>query len=107
MNGHGSFVVTSLFFAMFSTLVGFGVQKTAESEARQQYLPRIQALDEERQELARQVAEVLEAVADGDVLEFGAGSGALAIELLLELERLGRLPARYLILDLSASLRAV
>jgi len=58
MNGHGSFVVTSLFFAMFSTLVGFGVQKTAESEARQQYLPRIQALDEERQELARQVAEL-------------------------------------------------
>ena len=57
--------------------------------------------------LARQVAEVLEAVADGDVLEFGAGSSALAIELLLELERLGRLPARYLILDLSASLRAV
>ncbi len=57
--------------------------------------------------LARQVAEVLGAVADGDVLEFGAGSGALAVELLLELERLERLPVRYLILDLSASLRVV
>lgn len=57
--------------------------------------------------LARQVAEVLEVVPDGEVLEFGAGSGALAVELLLELERLGRSPARYLILDLSASLRIV
>ncbi len=57
--------------------------------------------------LARQVAEVLALVPDGEVLEFGAGSGALAVELLLELERLDRLPRRYLILDLSASLRAV
>ncbi|MEW6445395.1 MAG: SAM-dependent methyltransferase [Pseudomonadota bacterium] len=56
--------------------------------------------------LARQVAEVLEVIPSGEVLEFGAGSGALAIELLLELERLDRLPQRYLILDLSASLRA-
>jgi SAM-dependent MidA family methyltransferase len=59
------------------------------------------------QALARQVAEVLERLGAGDVLEFGAGSGRLAVELLLALERLGRLPARYLILDLSASLRAV
>lgn len=57
--------------------------------------------------LARQVAEVLERLGAGDVLEFGAGSGKLAVELLLELERLGRLPERYLILDVSASLRAV
>ncbi|MGK0673059.1 MAG: SAM-dependent methyltransferase [Halothiobacillaceae bacterium] len=57
--------------------------------------------------LARQVAEVLERLGVGEVLEFGAGSGRLAVELLLELERLGRLPARYLILDVSASLRAV
>ncbi|MEF3193384.1 MAG: SAM-dependent methyltransferase [Halothiobacillaceae bacterium] len=57
--------------------------------------------------LARQVAEVLERLGAGDVLEFGAGSGRLAVELLLELERLGRLPARYRILDVSASLRAV
>lgn len=57
--------------------------------------------------LARQVAEVLERLGAGDVLEFGAGSGRLAVELLLELERLGCLPARYLILDLSASLRTV
>ncbi|MDM7322501.1 MAG: SAM-dependent methyltransferase, partial [Gammaproteobacteria bacterium] len=57
--------------------------------------------------LARQVAEMLERLGRGDLLEFGAGSGRLAVELLLELERLGRLPERYLILDLSASLRTV
>ena len=54
--------------------------------------------------LARQVS----ALADrglADVLEIGAGSGALAADLLLELERLGRLPRRYLILELSPDLR--
>ena len=40
-----------------------------------------------------------------DVLEIGAGSGALAADLLVELERLGCLPLRYLILELSPDLR--
>ncbi len=40
------------------------------------------------------------------ILEVGAGSGILAAELLLELERLGSLPDQYLILDLSGELRA-
>lgn len=40
------------------------------------------------------------------ILEIGAGSGALAVELLLELERLDNLPDEYLILDLSGELRA-
>jgi SAM-dependent MidA family methyltransferase len=57
------------------------------------------------QTLAAQVAEVL-AGAGGDVLEIGAGSGALAATLLAELERRGSLPARYLILELSPDLRA-
>lgn len=41
----------------------------------------------------------------GELLEIGAGSGALAADLLLELERLGCPPARYLILELSPDLR--
>ena len=41
-----------------------------------------------------------------EILEIGAGSGALAASLLEELERLGRLPRRYLILELSPELRA-
>ena len=54
--------------------------------------------------LARAVAPVL-AETTGDVLEIGPGSGALAVELLLELERLESLPRRYRLLERSADLR--
>ena len=54
--------------------------------------------------LARQVAQVLDSELE-EILEIGAGTGALAASLLAELERLGRLPKRYLILELSADLR--
>ena len=39
------------------------------------------------------------------ILELGAGSGALAVELLLELERLECVPHKYFILEVSADLR--
>jgi SAM-dependent MidA family methyltransferase len=55
--------------------------------------------------LARQVRSLAE-TGMKDVLEIGAGSGALAADLLLELERLGALPSRYLILELSPDLRS-
>jgi SAM-dependent MidA family methyltransferase len=57
--------------------------------------------------VARQAAQVLEFMADegGDILEFGAGTGKLALDLLLELEKLGHLPGQYLILEVSAELR--
>lgn len=55
--------------------------------------------------LARQCAQVLEHIGNGDVLEFGAGSGVLAAELLIELESIGALPRRYFILELSGELR--
>ena len=42
----------------------------------------------------------------GEVLELGAGSGRLAVDMLGELQRLGALPARYSILEVSADLRA-
>ena len=54
--------------------------------------------------LARQCAQVL-ATTGGDILEFGAGSGVLAADILQELAQLGSLPARYLILEVSADLR--
>ena len=56
--------------------------------------------------LARQVAQVLRETG-GDVLELGAGTGRLAAQLLLELQRLDVLPARYRILEVSAHLRVV
>ncbi len=54
--------------------------------------------------VARAAGSILEQ-AGGDILEAGAGSGALAAELLLELETLDRLPERYLILELGNELR--
>jgi SAM-dependent MidA family methyltransferase len=55
--------------------------------------------------LARQLAEVL-AQSGGDILELGAGSGRLALDLLGELEHLDGLPERYRILEVSPDLRA-
>jgi SAM-dependent MidA family methyltransferase len=54
--------------------------------------------------LARQVAQIMQ-LSKPSILEVGAGSGRLAADLLLELERSGNLPASYAILDLSADLR--
>jgi SAM-dependent MidA family methyltransferase len=54
--------------------------------------------------LAHQIVQVMDASVPL-VLEVGGGSGRLAADLLLELERIGRLPQRYDILDLSADLR--
>jgi len=56
--------------------------------------------------LARQCRQVLDGLGAGAILEFGAGSGVMAADILAELERLGGLPARYQILELSADLRA-
>lgn len=57
--------------------------------------------------VARQVAQALELTGTRTVLEFGAGSGALAEQLLDGLLANGAHPdLRYLILDLSGSLRA-
>ncbi len=55
--------------------------------------------------VASQVAEVLAALGGGELLEIGAGSGALAVELLGELERQGCVPERYRILETSPDLR--
>jgi len=52
--------------------------------------------------LARQVAQVLEASGSGEALEFGAGSGALAEQLLTAL---GDQVTRYAIVDISGALR--
>lgn len=55
--------------------------------------------------LARQCREVL-AATGGSILEFGAGTGALAADVLEALAESGTLPARYFILEVSADLRA-
>lgn len=56
--------------------------------------------------LSRQVAEIL-AVAEGNtVMELGAGDGGLAVDVLNGLREQSALPTRYVILEVSASLKA-
>ena len=55
--------------------------------------------------LARQCAQVLDATGGGSVLEFGAGSGKLAAEVLRKLAEIDALPDRYCIFEVSADLR--
>jgi SAM-dependent MidA family methyltransferase len=57
------------------------------------------------QTLARQVAQALQQTQTTEIWEFGAGSGALAAQLLGALEKLGQAVTRYTIVDLSSSLR--
>ncbi len=54
--------------------------------------------------LARQLIEVMQA-STPRILELGAGSGKLALDILGELEKLGALPESYSILEISADLR--
>lgn len=56
--------------------------------------------------LATQVAEILERAGNGDLVEYGAGSGALAAGLLQALAGIDALPRRYRIVEISAPLRA-
>lgn len=56
--------------------------------------------------LAQQVAEALKATGTDEVWEFGAGSGALAHQLLSEFKRLGCEVKRYNIMDVSSTLKA-
>lgn len=56
--------------------------------------------------LAHQCAEVLAVIDGGAILEFGAGSGVMAADLLADLESSDALPSKYYILELSADLRA-
>lgn len=57
------------------------------------------------QALARQVAQVLDATGTGEVIEFGAGTGALALQVLDALHALRQPLRSYTIVDVSDSLK--
>ena len=57
------------------------------------------------QTLAKQIAQALQHSQTTEIWEFGAGSGALAKQLLSALEQLGQPVTRYTIVDLSGALR--
>lgn len=56
--------------------------------------------------LALQAAQIL-AATQGNILELGAGTGKLVVDLLLELQQLKQLPEQYFILEVSDHLRQV
>jgi SAM-dependent MidA family methyltransferase len=56
--------------------------------------------------IANQCAEVLANLGGGEILELGAGAGAMPAEILKALAARDALPPRYLILEVSADLRA-
>lgn len=55
--------------------------------------------------LANHCAVSLKQIANGSIIEFGAGTGSLAADLLLALEQQQSLPSQYLILEISADLK--
>ncbi|MCK5647403.1 MAG: SAM-dependent methyltransferase [Gammaproteobacteria bacterium] len=55
--------------------------------------------------LALQCLHIMQQTGQHTLLEVGAGSGIMAVELVLELEKQAQLPEQYLILELSAELR--
>jgi SAM-dependent MidA family methyltransferase len=57
------------------------------------------------QTLAVPVAQSLARLPQGNIIEFGAGSGKLAAQMLLRLEQLEHVPEQYFIVELSAELR--
>jgi SAM-dependent MidA family methyltransferase len=56
--------------------------------------------------LAQSLSQVLRTLPQGCVLEFGAGSGKLAADMLGQLHQSGCMPHKYYIMELSAGLRA-
>lgn len=55
--------------------------------------------------LANQCAEILDGIGSGCILELGAGTGKMAVDMLAELERQRVLPEQYFILEISADLK--
>ena len=55
--------------------------------------------------LARQCKQVLSDIESGTIMELGAGTGVMARDILLELEKLDSLPEQYFILEVSADLK--
>ncbi|MEE9452331.1 MAG: SAM-dependent methyltransferase, partial [Gammaproteobacteria bacterium] len=55
--------------------------------------------------LAKQCQQILADIPDGELLEIGPGSGRMAAELLIALEKSNALPQHYYLLEISAELQ--
>jgi SAM-dependent MidA family methyltransferase len=55
--------------------------------------------------LAHHIKDVISQLPQADILEFGAGDGIMAVDILLELQQINCLPEHYFIIEASADLR--
>jgi SAM-dependent MidA family methyltransferase len=102
IDAQGGWIGFDRFMALALYAPGLGYYARAERPFGSDFITAPELSPHFGRALARQVAQALEATGTDEVFEFGAGSGALAAQLLDELgERIGR----YSIVDLSAGLR--
>ncbi|HWH46977.1 MAG TPA: SAM-dependent methyltransferase [Burkholderiales bacterium] len=90
--------------ALYEPALGYYVAGTAKLGAAGDFVTAAEISPLFGSTLAGQVAEIISHTG-GDVLELGAGSGALAVSMLEELQALNRLPEWYRILEVSPELR--
>jgi len=91
--------------ALYEPGLGYYVAGTAKFGAGGDFVTAPELTPLFAQALAVQVARVLAATAAREIVEFGAGSGALAAGLLNALAKDDALPSRYAILEVSPDLR--
>jgi SAM-dependent MidA family methyltransferase len=107
MEGHGGALAFDRFMelALYAPGLGYYMAGSRKLGAEGDFVTAPEVSPLFGQCLARQCAQVLDGLQGGDILEFGAGSGALARVILEELAHLQRLPRRYLILEPSPELQ--
>ena len=91
--------------ALYAPGLGYYVSGTTKFGAAGDFVTAPETSPLFAQVLARQCAAVLEQIENGQIIELGAGSGALAVTLLSKLSTLNALPDRYYILEVSPDLR--
>jgi SAM-dependent MidA family methyltransferase len=92
--------------ALYSPGLGYYDVGTAKFGAAGDFITAPEASPLFGRVVARQCKVLLEEISNGQILELGAGSGVLAVEILRTLSELESLPERYLILEASSDLRA-
>ena len=91
-------------FALYSPEGGYYVSSLRKFGEQGDFITAPELGDVFARCLAKQLAQVLDGLGNGEVLEVGAGSGMLAMQLLKELDKSYKLPSLYSILEVSPEL---
>ena len=90
-------------FALYSPRLGYYRSSTDIFGHQGDFITAPETSDLFGYSVAKQCAQIING--GGDVLEFGAGSGVLATQILFQLDRLKSLPKKYYIIELSGQLK--